>query len=112
LSEQEREQYLREIEPLPIALGTITNKQNLRHALEQSRANGYSLSRSELENYTSAVAAPIFDFTGCVAGGLSIAGPDGRFQEIRLPELMEKVKAAANEISLKLGWVQAVTAGI
>ncbi|GGG05741.1 IclR family transcriptional regulator [Paenibacillus abyssi] len=103
LPDQEREQYLNEIELVPIGLGTITDKQKLRHVLEESRLRGYSVSHSELEDHTASLAAPIFDYTGQVVGGLSIAGPDVRFQEDRLPELIESVKSAANEISRKLG---------
>lgn len=110
LSDQEREQYVNETELKPIGLGTITDKNKLRHVLEDDRIKGYTFSHSELENYTSALAAPIFDYTGEIVGGLSIAGPDVRFQEDRLPELVEKVKIAAHEISQKLGWVDSAKA--
>jgi IclR family KDG regulon transcriptional repressor len=105
LPEQEREHYLDEIELVPIGLGTITDKQKLRQVLEESRIKGYSISYSELENHTASLAAPIFDHTGQVIGGLSIAGPDVRFHEDRLPALTESVKRAAHEISLQLGWL-------
>lgn len=108
LPDPERERYLNEIELKPIGRGTITDKQKLRHVLEDSRIKGYSISHSELENDTSALAAPIFDYTGQIVGGISIAGPDNRFQEERLPELIEKVKRAAREISQKLGWMEAI----
>ena len=39
-----------------------------------------------------------------MTAGLSIAGPEGRFGEDRLPELIRQVKQAAHEISLKLGY--------
>ncbi|WP_134702076.1 IclR family transcriptional regulator [Ammoniphilus sp. YIM 78166] len=104
LSDQEREEYLNEIELKPIALGTITDREMLRKTLDESKASGYSVSQSELENYTSSVAAPIFDHTGKILGGLSVAGPDVRFNEERLPLLIEKVRKAANEISAKFGW--------
>ncbi|MDF9840751.1 MULTISPECIES: IclR family transcriptional regulator [unclassified Paenibacillus] len=104
LPEQEREQYLQTINPVPFALGTVTDKQKLRQMLEESRINGYSISHSELEDHTASLAAPIFDYSGKVVGGLSIAGPDIRFQEDRLPELIERVKSSATDISRKLGW--------
>lgn len=104
LPDQEMEQYLRETELVPIGLGTITDKNQLRHILLKSREDGYTISRSELENYTSALAAPIFDHRGQVIAGLSIAGPDVRFQNERLPELKVKVMGASEEISRKLGW--------
>lgn len=103
--EDEIERYLNDIELKPIGTGTITDPEKLREVLEECKKNGFSVSHSELENHTSAVAAPIFDYTGQLAAGLSIAGPDVRFQDDRLPELIEKVKTAANQISQKLGWV-------
>lgn len=103
--EDEREQYLNEIELKPIGTGTITDREKLRRVLEECKKNGFSISHSELENHTSAVAAPIFDYSGQLVAGLSIAGPDVRFQNDRLPELIEKVKNAANQISQKLGWM-------
>jgi IclR family KDG regulon transcriptional repressor len=105
LEEDEREQYLNEIELKPVAFSTITDKEKLRLVLEESRKTGYSFSHSELENYTASVGAPIFNYTGQIVAGLSVAGPDIRFKDERLPELVKKVKRAASEISQRLGWV-------
>ncbi|GGO04795.1 IclR family transcriptional regulator [Saccharibacillus kuerlensis] len=104
MPETEAERYLERTELVPIAAGTITDVVQLRSLLAESRRCGYSLSHSELENDTSALAAPIFDYTGRIAGGLSVAGPDSRFRDERLPELSEKVRSAAERISRELGW--------
>lgn len=104
LPDEEREKYLKEIELRPIGYGTITDRDVLRQVVELSRRQGYTVSHSELENDTAAVAAPIFNFTGQMVAGLSIAGPESRFQQDRLPYLIEKVKQAAADISKKLGW--------
>jgi IclR family transcriptional regulator, KDG regulon repressor len=104
LPDYEREQYLNDIELKQIGFGTITDKEKLRIVLGESRKNGYAISFSELENYTAALAAPIFDYTGSVAAGISIAGPEHRYRDDLLPDLVEKVIKAANEISQKLGW--------
>ncbi len=104
LPEKEQEDYLNETELLPYAIGTITDKETLRSVLRKSRQDGYTISHSELENHTSSVAAPIFDHTGQVAGGISVAGPDVRFQKEQLPTLIKKVKTAAADISQKLGY--------
>lgn len=104
LSEEEVAQYINEIHLQPIGYGTITDKEKLRLTIEETRRNGYTISRSELENYTSAVAAPIYDHKGHVVAGISVAGLDIRFSEERLPLLVEKVKAAAKDISMKLGY--------
>lgn len=105
LTNEEQDDYLNEIDLKPYSSGTIIDKKKLKMALEQSRLNGYAISYSELENNTCSVAAPIFDYTGHVIGGLSVAGPDVRFNEERLPELIQNVKQAADEISNKLGWL-------
>lgn len=105
LPHHEREEYLDEIELKPIASGTITDKEKLRLLLKESQETGYTVSYSELENYTSAIAAPIFNHKGEVTAGISIAGLDVNYQEERLPELAEKVKNAADEISKRLGYI-------
>ncbi|PEJ37687.1 IclR family transcriptional regulator [Peribacillus butanolivorans] len=103
LSEEEREAYLENIELKPIAIGTITDKKILRQALEDARMKGYTITSSELEDYTKSVSAPILNGKNQIVAGISVAGIDARFQEDRLPELIEKVKNAARRISLKLG---------
>ncbi|MGZ4123816.1 MAG: IclR family transcriptional regulator [Tumebacillaceae bacterium] len=85
---EKRAQYLNDTKLLPIASGTITDTDELERQLDASRRNGYSVSHHELEDGTSAVAAPIFDFKGQVVAGLSIAGPVSRFQDGDLPDLI------------------------
>ncbi len=104
LSNKEIETYLNETDLQSIGQGTITDKQKLRNIIEETRKNGYTISRSELENYTSAVAAPIYDYQGKVVAGISVAGLEVRFSEERLPYLIEKVQMAAMDISKKLGY--------
>lgn len=97
-------QYLSETKLLPIASGTITDLAELEQILDDSRRNGYSVSHHELEDGTAAVAAPVFDFTGQVIAGLSVAGPAARFQDEHLPDLIQKVKTFANQLSNQMGW--------
>ncbi|WP_204516829.1 IclR family transcriptional regulator domain-containing protein [Brevibacillus fulvus] len=104
LDEAERERYLRKTELIPIATGTITDKQQLRQILSNARTDGYTISYSELEENTAAVAAPIFDHKGRLCAGLSIAGPDVRFGAERLPALISLLQQAARQISAELGW--------
>lgn len=103
MPELEREEYLEATELQPIASGTITDKAELRQTLERSRHEGYSFSRSELENYTAELSAPIFDHTGQIVAALSAAGLEVQFEEERIAELVQDVQQAANEISRRLG---------
>src|SRR5579875_2192170 len=81
LPEEELERYLYQVVLRPIGSGTITDRDELRVVLKAAREAGYTVSHSELTNDTSAVAAPIFDHTGRIVAGLSIAGPTSRFQQ-------------------------------
>ncbi|MBT2645453.1 IclR family transcriptional regulator [Bacillus sp. ISL-34] len=100
----EREQYLEQIELKPIASGTITDKERLRILLEESQKTGFTASHSELENYISAVAAPIFNNKGYIIAGISVSGLEVNYQKDLLPPLVEKVKGAALEISREFGY--------
>ena len=102
----EREQYLEQIELKSIASGTITDKERLRILLEESQKTGYTVSHSELENYISAVAAPIFNDKGYIIAGISVAGIEVGYRNELLPPLIEKVKSAAFEISREIGYAE------
>jgi IclR family transcriptional regulator, KDG regulon repressor len=104
LPEDELERYLAETELVAIGSGTITDRDFLREVLVMSRQKGYSVSHSELEDHSSAVAAPIRDHNGAVVAGLSIAGPTSRFQEEHLLPLLEACIKEAQAISCALGW--------
>ncbi|MCY8513923.1 IclR family transcriptional regulator [Bacillus atrophaeus] len=104
LPHEEIETYIRQTEFVPIGSGTITDPAELLQTISSSLENGYTVSYSELENYTAAIGAPIFNHKGQVAAGISIAGFEARFTKERLPYLTEKVKAAAFQISEKMGY--------
>ncbi|GAA3413224.1 IclR family transcriptional regulator [Paenibacillus hodogayensis] len=104
MPDADRENYLNEVELKPLCSGTIIDKQQLREALVQSQKTGYSFSRSELENYTAELGAPIMDHTGQTIAALSIAGLDVQFGDEQMPDLIQKVQHAAHDISVKLGY--------
>ncbi|MCK1993712.1 IclR family transcriptional regulator [Peribacillus muralis] len=103
MPEEEREAYIDRTDLNPIAMGTIIDKNTLRHALDEARLNGYTITSSELENYTKSVSAPILNGKNQIVAAISVAGIEARFQEDRLPELIDEVTKAAKEISMKLG---------
>ncbi|MFC7395365.1 IclR family transcriptional regulator [Scopulibacillus cellulosilyticus] len=104
LPKGEQETYIENTDLKPIGIGTITDKHVLRQSLDEARKNGYVVTRSELENYTASVSAPVLNGQNQVAAAISVAGIEARYQEDRLPELIKKVKKAAMEISKKLGY--------
>lgn len=106
LPDEEIDEYLKNVELKPIAKGTITDREKLYELIQQAREEGCTVSHSELENYTSAVAAPIYNNLGEVVAGLSIAGIEANYVGEKVEVLKEKVKAVAFEISRQLGYLQ------
>lgn len=83
---------------------TITRRTVLRAELKVVRARGWACTEEELEIGLNAVAAPIRDDRGTVVGAISLSGPSYRVTAESFPELAEKVRAGADEISLQLGY--------
>ncbi|WP_186672406.1 IclR family transcriptional regulator [Sporosarcina sp. BP05] len=98
--------YMESIELKPFASGTITDKERLHDTIRQAKKDGYTISNSELENHTSAIAAPIFDYKGNVVAGLSVAGIEANYQDENIPIFAARVKEAAEEISQRLGYMK------
>lgn len=105
LPQEEIERYVDEVELKSFAAGTITDKARLRETIQQTKKDGYAISRSELENHTSAIAAPIFNHKGEVVAGISMAGIEAHYQAEQVPLFAEKVKEAARQISERLGYL-------
>lgn len=67
---------------------------------------GVAIEDEEHNSEVRSVAAPIYDYTRCVVGAISLSGPTIRFSKARIDdELVPLVKSAAGEISGKLGYL-------
>ncbi len=98
LSEAERAAYL--ARPLAsFSPNTITDPDALRRAIAETRAVGYVVSRSEIDDGMVSVAAPIGDGCGSVIAAVSMAGPAIRLPDARLPDVIAAVRATAAAIS-------------
>src|SRR6478736_5918729 len=104
LPEKEQEEYITQTELAPIGIGTITDQKKLRNVLKEAKEKGYTISTSELENFTTSVSAPIVNHQNEVVAGISVAGIEARFQGDRLPFIIQKVTEAASIITEKLGY--------
>jgi DNA-binding IclR family transcriptional regulator len=82
---------------------TITDKAVLAEELSLVRDRGYALDDIENEEGVRCVGAPIFDHSGGVVAGISIAGPAYRLSLDRLLQYVPVVMSAAKAISAKLG---------
>lgn len=72
--------------------------------LAEIRKQGYAISRDERTAGIFSIATPIFDAQHCIKAALFISGPSFRVGEEMKDEMIEYLKAAANEISKKLGY--------
>ncbi len=102
-SEEEKRKYIEETNLNQFADGTIVNKEHLLEVLHMAKKAGYTISYSELENHTAAIAAPIFANDGTVVAGISISGVAIEYNESNIPYFIAKVKETANRISKELG---------
>ncbi len=74
-----------------------------RAELTRVKKRGYAVSRNELIDGAVAIAAPIFDNTGRVAGSLGIFGPTVRLPEARVAALGGLLMREAATVSTWLG---------
>lgn len=82
---------------------TIVDQSCLRKELIRVRENGFAYGDTEFNDDLRSVAAPVFDFTGRVVGGIGIVGPIWRIGPENLSKLSGSVRAAALDFSRRLG---------
>jgi IclR family acetate operon transcriptional repressor len=92
----------------PATPSTIADPEALRQQLQEIRARGWAYSDAERTTGIRAVAAPVFDHTGGVAGALGLSVPTIRMSPERAHELGRRVRDAAWEVSRGLGASPAV----
>lgn len=99
MDERELEALLTTANLHPLTPATITAKEALRERLAQTAAQGYGLSRGELDEDVLGVAAPVRDPRRRIVAAISVAAVASRVPEARIPALSEEVRGAADEIS-------------
>jgi DNA-binding IclR family transcriptional regulator len=83
---------------------TITTRSRLDTELAETRRRGYAIDNAEHEEHLRCVGAPIRDHSGQVFAALSVSGPSQRITRKAVPSIAERVMAAADEISTRLGY--------
>lgn len=105
LPAEEREQILADApDPLP-GIRPISKAELVRQ-LEEARAAGYVVSRSERHEGAMGAAAPIYDARGRVLGDLIITAPESRMSQRPDSEWGELALRAAGKVSAALGYRQ------
>ena len=82
---------------------TITDPEVLKAHLREIRGTGYAISDREMSPDCKGAAAPIFEASGQLAGGLGIAAPAYRISRKKLMSWAKLVVEKAQEISVGLG---------
>ena len=85
---------------------TITEVPALLAELDRIAARGYGIDREESAVGACCVGAPIRDWSGAVAGALSVSMAAERFYRLRETAVGSAVKSAAARVSSALGFVQ------
>lgn len=83
---------------------TIVEPAMLEEQLQKIRENGYAYTVEELEVGMNAVGAPIYASDGSITAAVGVSGPAFRLPSSTVPEMGERVKEAAAEISRSLGF--------
>lgn len=83
---------------------TVVDPEALRAQLTQVTELGYGYTFDELEIGLGSIGAPIRSLRGDVVAAVSLSGPTFRVNSSTLPELSERVKAAAAAISERNGF--------
>lgn len=72
--------------------------------LELIRNRGYSFSKNETFKKTTAIGVPVFDHNGIVTAAFSVGGISSRFNDERLPKVVNILKKESINLSKALGW--------
>lgn len=84
-------------------VNTLADIEVLGRELDKVRAQGWAATEQEYEVGLNAVAAPVRDHEDTVVAAVSVSGPSYRLTSEVLPVVAERVMAAANELSRRLG---------
>lgn len=113
LPENEQQKLLQQFDFRKYAEQTPISEEQLWKKVNETKERGWTLSHSELETHSSAVAVPIFDHSGNVVAGMSFVGPEVRFQdEEHVQKLADALVQVSKELSRKLGAEEALLDGI
>ena len=104
MPQEERDEFLRQIEPRRLTANTIASRQELEQHLHRVRKVGHAFDLEEHEPHIRCVAAPIWDHTGAVNASLSLTAPAVRMAIPRLRQLAPLIQEAGLRISRELGY--------
>lgn len=87
----------------PYTSRTIVRVDRLLEEIARVRNRGFATAFGEYEPSVNAVAVPVFDQRGSVVAALEVRASGQRIQPGRVPELIERIRAAAAAITEQIG---------
>lgn len=100
---EEQKRLLATTTPTALTSQTILDVNELLKALESVQENGYAISEGESVPGARAIAKPIFDATGDVAGSINITGPTSRWSRPEMLAALPKLQSAVKAVESLLG---------
>jgi IclR family acetate operon transcriptional repressor len=82
---------------------TIVDPEKIKAELYLIRERGYAINRGQRKLEVAALAAPIFNHDNQVTTTLVIVGPEQRFSDERISEMLNNLLAATRKISILMG---------
>ncbi|MGQ0429991.1 MAG: IclR family transcriptional regulator [Gammaproteobacteria bacterium] len=83
---------------------TITDRERLKAEVERVRRQGWAVAPGEILSGVNALAAPVFDASGALAGTIGILGSIQHLAARPAPRLRAAVREAAADLSRRLGF--------
>lgn len=111
LPASEIDHYFSAVEFRSLTRKTVTRPRVLRNELEAIRSGAVAYSREEHNEGVIAMAAPVFDFSGQVAGSIVVPMPTIRFNAKKEKKVEQLLREASSELSRQLGFDSGSNAG-
>lgn len=85
---------------------TITNIKDLKNHLKKVRQQGWAMDDEEYIMGHRCIGATIFDYRGDAIASISASGHVAQISDEQLPNIISRVKEAANQISKRMGYLE------
>ena len=102
--EKEIRRYLEEVRLDPFTSATVIDPKELVADLKAVAQGALALNRGYYRDGISALAAPVFDYSGRVAASLAISLPSDRLDPLTERDLGEKISRVAEQYSRLMGY--------
>jgi IclR family KDG regulon transcriptional repressor len=84
---------------------SVTDSDQLKAQLIQIKEQGYSICINEMHEDVVSIAASVRDYTGDVVAAVSVVGTRERIHDQKIHQFVETIIEAANEVSIRLGYI-------